>query len=86
VKAPVRFISYEPMLGSLERCTGTFLRRMFKTVNWIIRGPETPTANTLPRWTWLQEVEKAANAGVPIYMKHSMSEVYPDLVLRDDFP
>lgn len=81
----MRFISYEPMLGSLERCTGTYLRRMFKTVNWIIPGPETP--NTLPLWSRVQEVEKAADsASMPIYMKHSMSEVYPDLVLRVDFP
>ena len=86
VKAPVRFISYEPMLGSLERCTGTFLRQMFKTVNWIIMGPETPTVNTMSRDPWIEEVVKAADrAGVPIYMKYSMKQVYPG-PFRAGFP
>lgn len=88
VEAPVRFISAEPLLHSLNDCPGTFLSRMFKVVNWIIIGPQTKP-DVPPGRLCVEEILREADwAGVPVYIKGGMEKYFPDLMDRPlhEFP
>lgn len=72
VKAPVRYISAEPLIASLNDCPGTFLSRLFKVINWMVIGTQTKPF-VLPEVRWVEEIMQAADkARVPVYVKGKM--------------
>jgi protein gp37 len=75
VKASIRFISFEPLLGMI----GTDELRNLATVSdWWILGAQTPySKKTAPRIEWVQEILVAAhNAGnIPVFMKNNLQPV-----------
>jgi len=92
VKAPVRFISAEPLLQSLENGSlGSFLKRMFKVINWVVIGAQTSPYRP-PSRHWVDQImREAALAGVPVFQKDNLSQALTDTSgdsprLVQDFP
>jgi protein gp37 len=68
VKAPVKFISVEPMLEDLEidDLTG---------IDWVIIGSQTTGSNVTfhPEWEWVKKLhETAISQNVPVYWKPNL--------------
>lgn len=85
VKAPVRFISFEPLHGQIG---GDELRNLSHVTDWWIIGPQTPySKRTAPRIEWVKEIVDAAdNAGIPVFLKNNLWKVlFPDALNDDSF-
>ena len=66
VKAAVRYISYEPLLGPIQRVPDW--------VNWIIIGAMTGPVAIKPKNWWVEKLILAANhTGVPIFLKDNLN-------------
>ncbi len=65
VKASVRFISYEPLLGPIQRVPDW--------VDWIIIGAQTGPQAIKPKDWWVHKLILAADqAGVPVFLKDNL--------------
>ena len=74
IKAKVRFISFEPLMG----CIGTDELRNLATISdWFIIGAQTKPYKP-PRLEWVEEIVKAADqAGVKVFQKDNLAPVLP---------
>ncbi len=91
IKAPVKFISYEPLLSEISLHSPYDL----EGINWVIIGAQTPySPKTAPKMSWVQEILVAAsNAGnIPVFMKNNLQPVldhdslWAGWKLRQEFP
>ncbi len=93
-KATVKFISFEPLLASVNL---DYRDLMWTGINWIIIGQQTPISQkTCPEYSWIENIVTAADtAGVPVFIKDNLNACaigdYPNLVdkcgrLRQEFP
>jgi len=70
VKAKVKFLSYEPVLGPLE--TGSII---LSTIDWLIIGCQTNPLK-LPKFEWVEEtINDADKAGIPVFIKPPLSDI-----------
>jgi len=75
VKAPIRYISYEPLLGPIQRVPDW--------VDWIIIGAMTGPGALKPNDWWVHKLVLAADqAGIPVFLKDNLG--WP--VKRQEFP
>ena len=76
VEAPIRFISFEPLLGSVkyDEWDSILSKDM---VDWVIIGAQSrPTI--MPKIEWVQEIVEAADkAGIPVFLKDSLGALLP---------
>lgn len=80
IKAKVRYISLEPLLGRVDTniswYEGKYLQTVFKEnwIDWLIIGQQTPTTkNTEPKIEWLREIVEAADkAEIPVFLKDNL--------------
>jgi len=71
LKAPVTFLSIEPMLRRILTTPGQLQRY----INWLIIGGQSGTKKFYPLTEWIQEIESAAdNAGIPIFEKNNLRQ------------
>ena len=86
VKAGVRFISCEPLLGAISMKS----HRILEAVDWVIIGQQTPVnRNTAPRIGWVMEITDAAKqVGVAVFHKDNLGMMFDaDLFpMRREFP
>ncbi len=86
VDAPVKFISFEPLLN--WQVGDKFLLGMSYReagISWLIVGAQTnPTK--LPERAWVENIEDAAGSHVAIFEKNSLAPLFPDRPLRQEFP
>ena len=79
VNAPVKFISFEPLLDWQmgADCMAEYLKE--RGINWIIIGQQTPVkASTQPKIEWIQEIVEAADkVGLPVFLKYNLVEYIP---------
>ncbi len=90
VKAKVKFVSFEPLLGRIGNAVLDLLTDK-RGINWVIIGQQTPvSAKTAPKIEWVKEiVEVADKAGIPVFLKNNLSallETNPGIKLFADVP
>ena len=90
IKAAVKFISFEPLLGHPDLPNIPYLARAFKDcgINWLIIGQQTPIRKeTTPKIEWVKEiVEAAIKAKIPVFLKDNLKPlVFADPSLVDVF-
>jgi len=73
VKAKVKYISFEPLLGQMSNETLYAMREL----DWVIIGCQTPpSAETMPKLEWVEEIVNAADrAGTPVFIKPPLSDI-----------
>jgi protein gp37 len=65
VKAGVRFVSFEPLLGEIEA--------ELKEIDWIIIGKLTGSRKVKLEDHWVESlIEQAESEGIPIFMKNNL--------------
>jgi protein gp37 len=73
IKAKVKFLSFEPLLGQIEM---DMMQKMLlpRTINWIIIGQQTPVnIKTMPKIGWVEEIVSAADtASIPVFLKSNL--------------
>jgi protein gp37 len=97
VNAPVKFISFEPLLDWQmgADCMAEYLKE--RGINWVIIGQQTPVRMaTMPKLEWVSEIVKSCdNAGIPVFLKENLNccaiSDYPELLdkqgnLRQELP
>jgi protein gp37 len=80
----IKFISFEPLLGSIENLD-------LKGIDWIIIGVMTGKGDLIKRHPtkreWIEEIIEQANKyNIPVFLKNNLLDVYPDLPKRQEFP
>ena len=99
IQCSKRFISAEPLLGSLEQ-PNHYLPLLFRgTLDWVIIGQQTPVRlATMPKIGWVEEIVQAADkVGIPVFLKDNLVSCVdqypfafkgkrPDIKLRQEFP
>ena len=85
IKARLKYISYEPLLERIE-----ISDQGLSAIDWVIIGAQTkPTV--MPKLEWVKEIVDAADrAGIPVFMKDSLSTpsfvAMQGLTWRREFP
>lgn len=82
VKAPVQFISFEPLLDwHIESWLIETDLKSQPEIKWLIIGQQTPiSAKTQPKIEWIQEIVEAADkAETPVFLKDNLKP----LLIRD---
>jgi protein gp37 len=70
VKAPVKFLSIEPLLGEV----GFDLRG----IDWLIIGAMTGNNPLRPKRHWIERILSEANRlGIPVFLKNNLRPYYP---------
>lgn len=70
VKAPVRFLSIEPLLGEV----GFDLRGL----DWLIIGAMTGKNPLRPKRQWIERIlPEAKRLGIPVFLKNNLRPYYP---------
>jgi protein gp37 len=83
VKAPVRFICFEPLFEGINRNT---LRLLSQTVDWIIIGAQTNPLR-LPQRSWVESIQEEADAHkIPVFLKNNLQRLFPGEKLRQELP
>ena len=87
LKAKVRFISFEPLLGDIRQDFKDYLGGE-DGINWLIIGQQTPVSpKTQPKIEWVEEIVDAADrAGIPVFLKDNLRPLLHDPILRQEFP
>lgn len=92
IDAPVKFISFEPLLGQINYGGTACQEMLLAGINWIIIGQQTPVRkSTTPQLEWVRDIVQAAGqAGIPVFLKDNLkSLIPPDPLgegLRQEFP
>jgi protein gp37 len=69
VKAPIRFLSIEPLLGEVSFA--------FDNVQWIIVGAQTGKNPVRPKKEWIEKIlSNAKKMGIPIFLKNNLRPCY----------
>jgi len=74
IVAPVKFISFEPLLKPIAPPNQLYIMLKLSGINWIIIGAQTPRSEkTFPKWAWVREIIEAADtAGIPVFLKPNL--------------
>ena len=74
IVAPVKFISFEPLLKPIAPPNQLYIQLKLSGINWIIIGAQTPRSEkTSPKWAWVREIiEAAGTASVPVFLKPNL--------------
>ena len=98
VKSKVKFISFEPLLESMESSSPIGKHLMNGGINWVVIGRQTPaSATTMPRIQDIQAIIRGANEiPIPVFLKNNLKgflpfQQFPDswkevYKLRQEFP
>lgn len=93
VKALVKFISFEPLLGQIDYGGTCWQEFSMSGINWVIIGQQTPTRKlTAPKIEWIRDIVQAADmCGIPVFLKNNLADsVIPNDPLneglRQEFP
>lgn len=80
-KASVKFVSFEPLLGNVDR---TYIPR---DLDWVIVGRLTGHGNKRnPPKPWIEEiVSNARKANAAIFLKHNLKEIWGEDLIQE-FP
>lgn len=79
VKAGVRFVSFEPLLGPLPEDVS------LKGIDWVIVGKLTGSRKVPLNFEWLTSIiDKTADLGIPLFLKNNLGltrkmQQFPDL-------
>jgi protein gp37 len=85
VKAQVRFVSFEPLLGSIV--TEAKYKPDLKGLQWIIVGKLTGSRRVKLAPYWFQEIQTEADyAGAPLFMKDNLCKELYWFDKRQEFP
>jgi len=69
IQAKVKFISFEPLLGSIGMSDHMSIKGV---VDWVIIGAQTKPYKP-PRIEWVEEIVRAADkAGIPVFLKDNL--------------
>ena len=80
VKAGVRFVSFEPLLGALPGYVN------LDGLDWIIIGKLTGSKKVKLDPDWIDEIlTQALQLGIPIFMKNNLKPEYPGELIQE-FP
>lgn len=87
IKASVKFISFEPLLDSVNGNYADILDMVRYVVNWVIIGQQTPVRKaTMPKIEWVQEIVEACDkTGIPVFLKDNLKPLMGNN-LRQEFP
>jgi len=79
VKASVKFVSFEPLLESVESSSPIGKHLINGGINWVIIGRQTPlSAKTIPHIIDIQRIIFAANEiPIPIFLKDNLKGFLP---------
>jgi protein gp37 len=81
VQAKIRFISFEPLLGSLPAAV------TLKEMQWIIIGKLTGSRKVELKEAWVEDiVEEAKRYGIPVFMKNNLCPPFEKSELIQEFP
>jgi len=75
IRATVRYISIEPLLGPLQP---VFIRfPSYREIDWLIIGCQTPPSPvTMPKFEWVEEIVNIADRkGIPVFIKPPLSDI-----------
>lgn len=75
--------------ASIEPIHGPISEKIIDCFNWIIIGAETGNhkGKIVPKFPWIDNIYQACGEyNIPIYMKDNLGQVFPDLVLPQEFP
>lgn len=74
IKAPIRFISFEPLIEQIG-IPGTMF---FDRINWAIVGLQTPySPKTAPKIEWIKGIVDAADkAKIPVFLKDNLNPIF----------
>lgn len=79
IKAPVKFISFEPLLEYPFNQANAKIKlinseNLLKLVDWLIIGQQTPVKiSTMPKVGWIEEIVNAADkASIPVFLKDNL--------------
>lgn len=73
IKASIKYISFEPLLGSIGMDDHVSLKK--KWVDWIIIGSQTKPYKP-PKIEWVQEIVEAADkAGITVFLKDNLKPI-----------
>ena len=82
--SPVKFISLEPLLGSISK---EYLKQIsWRLADWLIIGQQTPPSKkTEPKIEWIREIVEAADAaGIPVFLKDNLKPLLLKTALNDN--
>lgn len=86
IKAPIRFISFEPLLEWICDTHKLYGGMEYSKLNWVIIGGKSGSKKFYPPEEWIQEIERAADrAGIPVFEKDNLRERWDNLPRRE-FP
>lgn len=81
VNCKVRFVSFEPLLGSLPR--GISLRG----IDWVIIGKLTGSQKVELKTAWVEDIIAECDCeGIPVFMKNNLVPYFSREELRQEFP
>lgn len=87
IEAGKRFISFEPLLGSIGMNDH---RSMKGIIDWVIIGAQTPySGKTAPRTEWVREItDTAKSAGIAVFHKNNLGNIFDadGFPMRQEFP
>lgn len=76
IKATVRFLSFEPLLGQIGMRDHISMKGI---VDWVTIGAQTPSSPktaSIPRIEWVEEIVEAADrAGIPVFLKNNLTRI-----------
>lgn len=79
VHAKIRFVSFEPLLGSISPD--------LRGIHWVIVGKLTGSNRIKIQKEWLQNILTAANClNIPVFMKNNLKKAFPNIYLEQAFP
>lgn len=68
VKADVRFISFEPLLTSIDFC-----KHCLEDIDWVIVGKLTGSRKVKLKWDWVADIyREAVKHNIPLFMKDNL--------------
>lgn len=77
VRAKVRFLSIEPLLGRVQA--------NLRAIQWIIIGAQTGKNPVNPELSWIEELLSEADSfNIPVFLKHNLSPYCT--IKRQEFP
>ena len=82
IEAKHKFISFEPLLGSVGM--NDHMKLSDAGVDWVIIGAQTKPYKP-PRLEWVREIVEAADkAGVPVFLKDNLKPLFAETLTVDD--
>jgi len=84
VNAKIRFVSFEPLLGSVDFCN-----HCLEGIQWVIVGKLTGSKKVKLQWDWVADIiQECKKHNIPLFMKNNLVDAFPTLKdnLIQEFP